>query len=138
MGVDWLFFSFAAVMCFGLMFIGSVFAAKAQLYEARDNDLLLSLPIKPSHILLSRLFMLLAINLILNVLVAIPALLVAVRDGLLAGWGYGAFALVFLLLPLLTLAVGALFAWVLSLITTRVQRKSLVTTVLSWLCTAAQ
>ena len=131
-GFDWLYFSFVAVMSFGLMFIGSVFTAKAQLYEAHDNDLLLSLPIPPQYILLSRLFMLFVINFVLDLLVAVPALMVCTRYDMLSTWGYAAFAVVFLLLPLLTLAVGALFAWLLSLATARVQRKSLVTTVLSF------
>lgn len=136
-GFDWLYFSFVAVMSFGLMFIGSVFTAKAQLYEAHDNDLLLSLPIPPRYILLSRLFMLFVINFVLDLLVAVPALLVCTRYDMLSTWGYVAFAVVFLLLPLLTLAVGALFAWLLSLATARVQRKSLVTTVLSFAFFAA-
>lgn len=132
MGLDWLYFSFAAVMSFGLMFVGSVFTAKAQLYEAHDNDLLLSLPIPPKYILLSRLFMLFVINFVLDMLVAVPALTVCIRYDMISAWGYAAFAVVFLLLPLLTLAVGALFAWLLSLATARVQHKSLVTTVLSF------
>lgn len=130
MGLDWLYFSFTAVMSLGLMFVGSVFTAKAQLYEARDNDLLLSLPIKPSYILLSRLFMLFVINFVLDLLVAVPALLVCSRYEMLSAFGYVSYSIVFLLLPLLTLAVGALFAWLLSLATARVQRKSLVTTLL--------
>lgn len=131
-GLDWLYFSLAAVMSFGLMFVGSVFTAKAQLYEARDNDLLLSMPIKPSHILLSRLFLLFVINFVLDMLVAVPGLLVCSQYGMLSAWGWAAYIILFLLLPLLTLAVGALFAWLLSLATARVQRKSLVTTLLSF------
>ena len=131
-GLDWLYFSLAAVMSFGLMFVGSVFTAKAQLYEARDNDLLLSMPIKPSHILLSRLFLLFVINFVLDMLVAVPCLLVCSQYGMLSAWGLAAYIILFLLLPLLTLAVGALFAWLLSLATARVQRKSLVTTLLSF------
>lgn len=131
-GMDWLFFSFAAIMSFGLMFVGSVFAAKAQLYEARDNDLMLSLPIPPGDILLSRLFMLFVINLVLDLLVAVPALMVSVQHDILSPLGYLAFVLVFLFLPLLTLAVGALFGWLLSLATSRIPHKSLVTTVLSF------
>ena len=57
-GLDWLYFAMLCIMSFGLMFIGSVFTAKAQLFEAKDNDLLLSLPLKTGHILLSRMFML--------------------------------------------------------------------------------
>ncbi len=132
LGLDWLYFSLAAVMSFGMMFVGSVFTAKSQLYEARDNDLLLSLPIKPGHILLSRLFMLLVIDLALDLPVAVPGLIVCVRYGMLGARGIAAYVVVFALLPLLALAAGALFGWVLSLVTARVQHKSLVTTLLSF------
>lgn len=132
LGVDWLYFSMAAVMAFGLMFVGSVFTAKAQLFEAHDNDLLMSLPIRPGYILLSRLFMLFVIDFVLDLLVAVPAGMVAAREGLCSGIGAVWFALLFLLLPLFALAVGALFGWLLSLITARVGKKSLVTTVLSF------
>lgn len=131
-GLDWLYFSFAALMSFGLMFIGSVFSAKAQLYEAHDNDLLLSLPIPPRDILMSRLVMLLVINLALGLLAAVPAAMVAAGCGMFTAFGAAAYAVIFLLLPVLTLAVAALFGWLLSLLTSRVQHRSLVTTVLSF------
>lgn len=131
LGLDWLYFSLAAVMSFGMMLVGSVFAAKSQLYEARDNDLLLSLPIKPGHILLSRLFLLLVINLVLDLPVAVPGLVVCLRYGTLGAWGIAAYVIIFLLLPFAALAAGALFGWLLSLITARMQRKALMSTLLS-------
>ena len=54
--LEWLYFTFYALISFGLMAVGSVFTAKAQLFEARDNDLMLSLPITPRMILFSRIF----------------------------------------------------------------------------------
>ena len=71
-GLDWLVYAMAVMMDFGLMFIGSVFFAKSQLFEARDNELLLSLPVKPGDILISRLVMLLVINLVFSLPVVIP------------------------------------------------------------------
>jgi ABC-2 type transport system permease protein len=62
-----------AVTNFAMMFIGSIFAAKAQLYEAKDNELLLSMPIPPSAILASRMLTLLLINLAFDLMIAVPA-----------------------------------------------------------------
>lgn len=133
-GLDWLYFAMAALMEFALMFIGSVFTAKAQLYEARDNDLLLSMPIKPSHILLSRMFMLWVIAFVLGMVTAVPGLLVWLGMGAFSGAGLAAYLLVFvLLLPLLTLAVSALFGWLLSVASGWFGNKSLVTVLLSLL-----
>lgn len=131
-GLDWLYFSMAATFGFALMFIGSVFTAKAQLYEARDNDLLLSLPIKPSHILLSRLFMLWMISLVLELLAAVPAALVWSHAAGFSGAGICWFVLIFiLLLPLLALAVSALFGWLLNVFSSRAKNKTLVTVLAS-------
>lgn len=58
LGLDWLYFALFAVADLALMFIFSVFTAKSQLFEAKDNELLLSMPIPPRQILTSRLVML--------------------------------------------------------------------------------
>jgi len=131
-GVDWLYFSMAAIMCFGLMFIGSVFSAKAQLYEARDNDLLLSLPIRPRDILLSRLLLLWIITLFFGLLVAVPVLLAWQTAVGFAGAQLAIYLLLFaVLMPLLSLALSAFLGWLIHLATARVGKKSLVTVVLS-------
>ena len=74
-GLGWLYFGMAAVMSFGLMIVGNAIMAKYQLFEARDNDLLLSMPIKPIHILLSRLFLLLVLAWVMALPIAIPCVL---------------------------------------------------------------
>lgn len=132
-GIDWLYFSMAALIGFALMFVGSVFTAKAQLYEARDNDLLLSMPIKPWMILLSRMFLLWLIAFVLELVIAIPALIVWELSVGFTVAGLTWFVLIFiLLLPFLALAVSALFGWLLSLISERAGgSKSLITVVFS-------
>ena len=137
-GLDWLYFAMAALMCFGLMFIGSVFTAKAQLYEAKDNDLLLSLPIQPRDVLLSRLLLLWVITMFFGLLVSVPVLLARQTELGFTGAGLAVYlALFVLLLPLLSLTVSALFAYLVHLVTARVGQKSLVTVVLSLVFLAA-
>lgn len=62
MGIDWFLFSFMILAAFCLMFIGSVFFAQSQMYEAKDNELLLSLPVPVSVILASRILTLYLID----------------------------------------------------------------------------
>ena len=69
MALDWFYFAMAALTAFALCFIGSVFTAQQQLFSARDNELLLAMPIKPKFVLGSRMVMLLAINYALELLV---------------------------------------------------------------------
>ncbi len=130
-GLGWLYFAMCAIMAFALMFIGSIFMAKSQLFEARDNELLLAMPIRPGDILLSRMLILLVFDVIYELVVAVPA---ALAWGLSAGFtamGAVAFVLICLTLPLFSLAVSCLFAWLLSLLTARIRRKSLFTMVFS-------
>lgn len=75
MGLDWLYFAMAGLMGLGLAIIGSVFTTQSQLYDAKDNALLLSMPIPPKAILLSRMIPLLALNLLFAGIVMIPAMI---------------------------------------------------------------
>lgn len=132
MGLGTIYFALAALMAFALMFVGSVFSAKAQLYEATDNDLLLSMPVKPGEVLLSRMLLLLVMNLLFDLIVAGPAMVAWFRA---AGFSLGSFlcsfAVLFVLLPLISLALSSVFGFVLHLISARVRNQSLLTVVLS-------
>ena len=130
-GLGWTYFSMFAVTDFALMFIGSIFTAKAQLYEAKDNELLLSMPIPPSAILGSRMLTLLLINLAFDLMMAVPAGIAWAQFCPVHVSGILAFVAITLLLPLFSLALSVLFAWLLSLLTRRIRRKSLFSTVFS-------
>ena len=86
-GFGWLYFAMYAIMAFALMVFGSVFTAKAQLYEAKDNELLLSMPVPPGMILLSRMAALLAMNFVLELVVALPVFVSWLQYGETSGTG---------------------------------------------------
>lgn len=131
-GLGAIYFALASLMAFALMFVGSIFSAKAQLYEATDNDLLLSMPVKPGEVLLSRMLLLLVMNLLFDLIVAGPAMLAWFQA---AGFSLGSFlcsfAVLFVLLPLISLALSSVFGFLLHLISARVRNQSLMTVVLS-------
>lgn len=131
MGYGWLYFVYVDIMAFAMMCIFSVFASKTTLYEAKDNDLLLSLPIKPSVILLSRMTTLLIINLFFGLLVLIPAGMAWYRQIAFSPMALVSFVLIALCLSLFALAISSLFGWLLAAVSARVRRKSLFETVLS-------
>ena len=54
MGLGWFYFSIIAMLALAMGIFGDVFNTHAMMYASKDNDLLFSLPIKSSHILLSR------------------------------------------------------------------------------------
>lgn len=61
-GLDWLYFATAGLMALALSVFGSVFATQSQIYDAKDNALLLSMPIRPRVILLSRILPLIVLT----------------------------------------------------------------------------
>lgn len=132
MGLGVIYFALAALMSFSLMLVGSVFSAKAQLYEATDNDLLLSMPIRPRDVLLSRMFLLLVMDLLFGAAVSVPAILAWFRAaGVMAAPLVCTLLVLFVLLPLLTLTVSALLGWLLHLASARVRNQSMMTVLLS-------
>ena len=124
-GFGWLYFAMYAIMAFALMVFGSVFTAKAQLYEAKDNELLLSMPIAPRAIMAS----LWLLNLIFGLVVAVPAALAWAQAAALPVLGWVSIVLLLPALDFFSLAVTSLLAWGLSLLASRLRRKSLVTVI---------
>ena len=61
-GYEWLYFGIMAILVVLLCFVGSVFVTQQEIYGAKDNELLLAMPIKTIDILLSRVFVLLIVN----------------------------------------------------------------------------
>ena len=75
-GMGWLFFAIIGLLSMGLSVIFGIFTTQPMLYDAKDNDFLLSLPISASKILFSRMFLLYLQNLLFSVLIFIPSLVV--------------------------------------------------------------
>lgn len=125
--LGWLYFAMYALTAFALMVFGSVFTAKAQLYEAKDNELLLSMPVAPRDILASRMASLLILNLLYGLIVAVPALLAWVKHAALGALGWVSFLVLLPALSCLAMAVTSVLAWLLRLLSSRVRNKSLVT-----------
>ena len=136
-GLSWMYFALAGIMATLLAFIGSVFTTQAQLYEAKDNELLLSMPVKPSCILASRMAALILLNLFFELLVLAPAGIAYCMQLPVTVQGVVLYLIEVLLLPFLSLTLSCIFGWVIALITSRVRNKNLVSMVLSLLLIAA-
>ncbi len=122
--LDWLYFLLMLVLAFLLMMVGSVFLAMTQLYEARDNELLLSLPIPAHMILFSRMMMLYLTNLVYGAVVVIPALTAyAYMVGIYLIQLFSSL-LLFLLIPLLAISISCLLGAVFTAIGSRIRHKS--------------
>lgn len=131
LGIQWFYFALAGIVAAALCFIGSVFMAQQQLFNAKDNELLLSMPIPPAYILGSRMAALLLVNYAFELVVFIPAGVVWCMQLPVTAAGVVCFVLVCLLLPLLIMSFTCLFAWVLALISARMRHKTIITFILS-------
>ena len=75
-GVPWLYFLLITMIAVALGVFGSVFNTFASLYLAKDNDLLLSMPIPVRAIMVSRLLGVYLMGLLYSGIVMLPAVIV--------------------------------------------------------------
>lgn len=133
----WFYFALMGLIATGLSFILTLFAAQSAIFEARDNDLLLSMPLTPRAILFSRVGQLLFMCYIYQALIILPALLVWLQSGTALPARIALAIPAVMLLPFFTLTLSCLLGWLVSFIASRVRRKNLVTTLLSLLLLGA-
>lgn len=127
MGLDWLYMTLAMLTTSMMMLIGTVFLAKSILFEAKDNAILLTMPISPNVILLSRMTALYLMHLLWGLTVLLPALGCHIY---LVGFSVGILLraiLMYLLAALFVLALSCLLGWGLSRITARIRHKTFFT-----------
>lgn len=122
MGLDWLYFAMAGLMALGFSLIATVFTTQSQLYDAKDNDLLLAMPLTPGQILLSRMIPLLAMNLLSAAIVMVPAIVVyaSVVELLAPGLIMQISSLVGIVLA--AQAIACLLGWLLHLLLSKVNK----------------
>lgn len=123
MGLTWLYFAMAGTMALALSMLGSVFMTQAQLYDAKDNERLLSMP---KYILLTRIAMLFTTTAGYTLAVLLPAF------GIYA-FSYGASATMmigwlftFVALSLISQSVCCALGWVLHKLLSRLRNKAVV------------
>ena len=121
-GLDWLYFATAGLMALALSVFGSVFATQSQIYDAKDNALLLSMPIRPRVILLSRILPLIVLTGVFAAVVLGPA---GVIYGLQVGYtplSLVSFLLCALAVPFLAQALCCLLGWLLHQMLNRINK----------------
>lgn len=132
-GLTWMYFALASLLATGLSLLGSVFTTKSKLYEAKDNDFLLSMPIPAHVIFFSRMFGAYLYAFFFEAVAFVPAIACYVSlYGVSAASALGMGA-VLLLSPLLSLAISCLLSWLIAFVTSKVAAKKAVTTVFSLL-----
>ncbi len=126
-GLNWLYFALVGILATSVGIISGIFIAYSTLYEAKDNELLLSLPIKPSLILFSRMAALYVMELLFEALVMIPMYVAyAVSVGGIGAVSVINFVITLLVLPLLSLALSSVLGFFVALVASRIRNKTLI------------
>lgn len=127
--LDWLYFAIMSAYAAVFSVFFSVFSAQSQLYDARDNELLLSMPIPPGLLLLSRMISLYIQTFLFQALALVPAMIVYYPVGGLSIPGI----LLLFILPAGALAVSCVLGGAVAFIVSKLKNKSLFSVVLSLL-----
>lgn len=130
-GLDWLYFALIATVATLLGVFGSIFSTYSALYEAKDNDMLLSMPIPPWAILFSRMISQYILAFVMEVIVMFPAALVywMVKTPTVTSIIF--ILLIILILPLLALSVNCILGWLIALVAPKIKHKNIITVIFS-------
>lgn len=125
LGLDNIYFSMAAVTAVMLGVIGSVLVTQSQLFEAKDNELLMSMPVKPSLILVSRILTLYIWAFFFAAVSSAPALYIYATYAEMSDLSLVIAIGELFFVPLLSLTVSILIAWLLQFFSRFIKNKSI-------------
>ncbi len=125
LGLSELYFISAGLICVLLCFVGTIFTVQSQLFQAKDNEILLSLPFRPSAILTSRMLVMLLLDLLYSLLVMGPAGAVYCFLAPVSLQQAAFYLLGVLLLTLLGTSVSCFFGWLTALLSRKLRRPNL-------------
>ena len=111
-----LYFAMMAAFSLLLMIFTGMFTAKGELFEPKDNEMLLAMPIHPYQILLSRMTGLYLSDLLFESFILLPAFVIWFFFGNVTVFGVLCYLLGALLLPLLALTVSSILGDLLALV----------------------
>lgn len=131
MNLGWMYFALMGFI--GLLFgvFGSVFTTYSSLYLAKDNDLLLAMPIPTRALITSRLLSVYLMGLMYSAVVTLPAAVVWwIVAGPTVGNVLGALLLA-LLISVVVLLLSCLLGWVVAKVSLRLKNRGLIVVLIS-------
>ncbi len=114
---------FAVASLFSFFF--TIFTAKSALFENKDNNLLLSLPVKKNDIFASRILMLTIYNFVLGLAIIIPGLIVYFRNVDVSFIYLISIILLLVFFPIIPTILSSLFGYLVASLTSKTRKKSM-------------
>ena len=130
-GLTWLYFALMGLLAVFMGVFGGVFNTYAGLYHAKDNELLLSMPIPPSKILGVRMVGVYAMGLMYEAIVFIPTVVGYFVYATPSVLGVVNSILLLFILGVFVLVLVCLLGWVVAVIASKLKNKSFITVILS-------
>ena len=136
-GMDWLYFAIMGLLSIFFGAFGSVFNTYSGLYLAKDNELLLSMPIPVSTVMAARLLGVYLMGLMYSAVIIVPAVIVywvlasASISSIICGILFVAFISIFVL------TISCALGWVVAKISLKLKNKSIITVIISLVCIGA-
>ncbi len=130
-GESEIYFAMINAISFSLLFILSIFETKSELFDCKDNDLLLSMPIPSGSIVIARILVVLIYNFIAEAILIIPASIIylILSGGELAGF-FGSLITGFCI-PFAATALAAAVGYLVAMISKKMKNKTFVTLFIS-------
>lgn len=131
LNLGWLYFAIMSLISVVMGVFGSVFNTFTTLYQAKDNELLLSMPIKPSYILTARILGVYLWSFIYTALVFIPTIIVFMVYGAFSVPALISGILMLIVLSVFVLMLSCILGWVVAKISVKIKHKSFITVIAS-------
>ena len=136
-GMGWLYWCLMGVIAVFFGVFGSVFNTYSSLYQARDNDLLLSMPVPTSRILMVRLSGVYAMGLMYEMIAMIPTLIIWFVTAPFSVLGTINALLIPIVLSFFILVLSTVLGWVVALIVGRIKHRNIIIVFISLIFMAA-
>ena len=127
--LNWLYFAIMGLMSILFGTFGSVFSTYTSLYKAKDNEILLSMPIKPITILEVRMFSVYVVSFVYTSIIWIPTVISYFIFAESSAIGYIFPIIATFLIPLFVTVISCLLGWIVGLIASKIKKKSFITVI---------
>lgn len=131
LGMSWLYFLIFSGVALALGIFGSVFNTFSSLYQAKDNDLILSLPVPVRDILTVRLMGVYLMGAMYSLIVFIPAMIVYYIEADISAGNVICSVIFAFLITVFVLVLSCVLGWGVAKISGKLKNKSIITVILS-------
>ena len=130
-GMGWLYYVLMGTLAVILGTFGSVFNTYSTLYLSKDNDLLLSLPIPPTKILITRMALVYGLSLMYSGSVWLPCIVYAWIFGTVTPAAVVFQVLLLVIIALFVTVITCVLGWAVALVASKIKNKSFIVVLVS-------